>query len=114
MVADLTDASSVIHELTATVPHLRQTAVVPICEQGSRPPSMFYNYQKYDWVLDVHYYEGQNSLVVDLERLVQASDAVALRLQREALEAREAELKELERSAREAARRGSSGRGGSS
>lgn len=69
IVADLTDPSSVPHELATIVPLLRTTPIVPIRLKGGQGYSMFDDYQEaYNrWVLPVHEYDDVPSLLASLD-----------------------------------------------
>jgi hypothetical protein len=57
IVADLTDPSSIPHELATIVPHLRSTPVPPLRLRGSGGYNMFEDFQRaYTWVLKTHEY----------------------------------------------------------
>jgi uncharacterized protein YjbI with pentapeptide repeats len=62
VVADLTEPASIPKELEAIVSDVA-VPVVPLIEGGDRPYSMFRDYWKYDWVLDVRRYESLESLM---------------------------------------------------
>lgn len=66
IVADLTEASSVIKELEAIVPTLA-VPVQPLLEGSTQPYSMFRDNWKYPWVLEIHRYEGIEGLRASLE-----------------------------------------------
>jgi hypothetical protein len=55
IIADLTDPSSIPHELATIVPFLRTTPVLPLRLAGSDDYSMFKDLQRaYTWVLKTH------------------------------------------------------------
>jgi hypothetical protein len=75
IIADLTDPSSVPHELQAIVPTL-EVPVQPLLEGPSQPFSMFKDYLKYDWVLPIYQYEGPEQLLKMLpEKVIGPSEA---------------------------------------
>ena len=75
VIADLTDPSSVPHELATVVPFLRTTPVVPLRLKGTVGYSMFDDLLAYDrWVLPVHYYETQESLIAELAEVVSRAE----------------------------------------
>lgn len=62
IIADLTDPASIPKELEAIVPDV-VVPVIPLIQGNDRPYSMFRDYWKYDWVLDVHRYQSPDSLI---------------------------------------------------
>jgi hypothetical protein len=69
IIADLTEPSSIPKELEAIVPTLA-IPVKPLLEGSTSPYSMFKDYWKYDWVLDVHRYQDLTDLLASLEDAV--------------------------------------------
>jgi uncharacterized protein YjbI with pentapeptide repeats len=69
IIADLTDPSSLPHELEAIVPHLA-VPVQPLLDASSRPYGMFKDYTKYPWVLPIYRYEGLEALLATLAEKV--------------------------------------------
>jgi hypothetical protein len=62
--ADITDPSSIPHELATIVPFLRTTAVVPLRLKGSSAYSMFDDLEAaYKWVLPKYEYDDGPSLI---------------------------------------------------
>lgn len=85
VVADLTNPSSVPHELATLVPYLRRTPVAPIRRVGARGYSMFSDFlTAYDkWVLPVIEYEDLEALIKDtLDKVIDAAQHRADELQR--------------------------------
>jgi uncharacterized protein YjbI with pentapeptide repeats len=83
IIADLTDPSSIPHELATIVPFLRTTPVLPIRLAGSGGYSMFADYQlAYPWVLKTHEYKDNKSLISDLPKVIAPAEAKAKELQR--------------------------------
>lgn len=71
IIADLTDPSSIPHELATIIPFLRTTPVLPIRLQGSGGYSMFEDFQRsYQWVLKTYEYQDGNSLVSVLPQVI--------------------------------------------
>lgn len=71
IVADLTDPSSIPHELATIVPFLRTTPVVPLRLAGTSGYGMFDDLEKaYDWVLPVHEYHTLEELIKGIEAIV--------------------------------------------
>jgi hypothetical protein len=59
IVADLTEPSSIPHELATTVPFLRTTPVLLFRMKGATGYSMARDLQAYPWVVDIAEYETQ-------------------------------------------------------
>jgi hypothetical protein len=68
VIADVTDAKAVLHELRAIVPDLPSVPVQPIILATQEEPGMFdfYNPKKRPSVLPVHRYADQEQLLADL------------------------------------------------
>jgi hypothetical protein len=81
LTADLTDPSSVPHELATTVPFLRTTPVMLLRAKAATGYSMVADLTAYPWVLDVHQYESTATLIEELPELVGRAQALAARLQ---------------------------------
>lgn len=78
IVVDLTDASSVPHELAMVVPHLRTTPVLPLRRAGSSRYAMFEDFQRsYQWVLATHEYRDLSLLKAALPALIAPADKLA-------------------------------------
>ncbi|HSF03367.1 MAG TPA: hypothetical protein VLA62_10160, partial [Solirubrobacterales bacterium] len=69
IVADLTEPSSIPKELEAIVPRLA-VPVQPLIQGAQTPYSMFRDYWKYEWVLNVHRHEGLDALLASLPEQV--------------------------------------------
>jgi hypothetical protein len=81
IIADLTNPSSIPHELATIVPFLRTTPVLPIRLAGSGGYTMFADYQRaYPWVLQIHEYEDSQSLISVLPKVITPADKMASRL----------------------------------
>jgi len=84
IVADLTDPSSIPHELATIVPFLRTTPVLPLQLAGSGGYSMFRDLQSaYRWVLQTHEYQDCQSLISDLPKVIAPADEMAEQLRRQ-------------------------------
>lgn len=80
IIADVTEPSSIPKELEAIIPTLA-VPVKPLLEGSRRPYSMFSDYWKYEWVLDVHRYETTESLIESLaENVIGPAEAKAREL----------------------------------
>lgn len=70
VVADLTDAKSVLQELAAIVPSRPKLAVQPLLLRSQSEPGMFDFFHSFPWVLKTVYYDDQRQLVHMLDELV--------------------------------------------
>jgi hypothetical protein len=78
IIADLTDPSSIPHELATIVPFLRTTPVLPIRLEGTSGYSMFDDFRpSYPWVLEPHRYRDTGSLISELPAVIAPADAMA-------------------------------------
>ena len=78
VIADLTDPSSIPHELATIVPFLRTTPVLPFRLAGSGGFSMFEDLQRtYPWVLKTHEYQDSQSLISALPDIIALADKKA-------------------------------------
>jgi uncharacterized protein YjbI with pentapeptide repeats len=82
VIADLTDSSSVPHELATIVPFLRSTPVLPLRLAGGSGYGMFNDLRVYPWVLAIHEYASVNSLLSSLASLITLACEMAERLRR--------------------------------
>jgi len=82
IIADLTDPSSIPHELATIVPLLRTTPILPLRLTGSKGYSLFDDFQAYKWVLKVHKYKDQASLISTLPKVIEPADKMAEKLRR--------------------------------
>jgi Pentapeptide repeats (8 copies) len=69
VIADLTDAKSVLQELQAVVP-LSPSVVQPLLLASQKEPGMFDYIRKFPWTLDTYLYTDDSSLLVDLQEEV--------------------------------------------
>jgi uncharacterized protein YjbI with pentapeptide repeats len=67
VIADISDAKSVLMELQAIVPHSPKLPVQPIVVAGQTEPGMFDSFEAYPWFLEVHPYENPTQLLVDIQ-----------------------------------------------
>lgn len=85
VIADLTDPSSVPHELATVVPYLRTTPVVLLRLKGSGGYSMVNDLLAYDrWVLPVHEYESEELLIAELSDVLAPAEERLKRLRPDA------------------------------
>jgi uncharacterized protein YjbI with pentapeptide repeats len=66
VIADLTDAKSVLQELQAIVPLSPCVAVQPLLLASQEEPGMLDFIHKFPWVLETHRYTDQRALLADL------------------------------------------------
>lgn len=82
VVADLSDPSSVPHELATTVPFLRRTPILPLLDTRSHTYGMFSDIASYPWVLDLHEYDCAERLKQLLPGALKAAGEIANTLSR--------------------------------
>ena len=83
VIADLTDAKSVLQELQAVVPLSPSVVVQPLLLGSQEEPGMFDFIRKFPWVLDTHRYTDQDTLLSQLtERVIDPAEAKAMELAR--------------------------------
>ena len=70
VIADLTDAKSILQELQAVVPASPSVVVQPLLLAAQEEPGMFDFIRKFPWVLDTHRYTDQKTLLEELEEVV--------------------------------------------
>jgi hypothetical protein len=70
VIADLTDAKSVLQELQAVVPLSPSVVVQPLLLAAQEEPGMFDFIRKFPWVLDTHRYADQATLLAELKEEV--------------------------------------------
>jgi len=82
IVADISDAKSVLQELRAIVPDLPSVPVQPIILAVQEEPGMFDFYQNFRSFLNVHRYASQGQLIADLgEKVIRPAELKVLDLQ---------------------------------
>ena len=70
VIADITDAKSVLQELRGIVPNRPSLPVQLILMAGQAEPGMFDFFQLFPWVLNTHYYETPTDLIKTIARCV--------------------------------------------
>jgi len=79
VIADISDAKSVLQELQAIVPDLPSAPVQPVIIASQEEPGMFDFYRRFPWFLPVHRYDPPAQLLTELStRVIQASEAKVL------------------------------------
>jgi len=82
VVADLTDAKSVLQELRAIVPNSPNVPVQPLLLASQEEPGMFDFFRKFPWVLEPLRYTDQATLIAELEaKVIAPGEARALLVQ---------------------------------
>jgi hypothetical protein len=81
VIADLTDAKSVLQELQAIVPHSPKLPVQPIIIAAQQEPGMFDFIARFPWVMKTYCYDDLARLSADLdERVIRPAEAKVLEL----------------------------------
>jgi uncharacterized protein YjbI with pentapeptide repeats len=75
VIADLSDAKSVLQELRGIVPALPSVPIQPLILTPQDEPGMLDFYQDMSWFLKVHRYDNQEQLIADLgERVIRPAE----------------------------------------
>jgi hypothetical protein len=75
VIADLTDAKSILQELCGIVPSRPMLPVQPILLTGQAEPGMFDFFRKFPWVLETRYYDTPAELLANLvERVIEPAE----------------------------------------
>jgi uncharacterized protein YjbI with pentapeptide repeats len=81
IIADITDAKTVLQELQAIVPTRPSLPVQPILLSGQNEPGVFDFFRLYPWFLRTVYYETPELLIASLERrVIEPAEAAAKEL----------------------------------
>lgn len=81
VVADITDAKSVLQELRGNVPQLPSVPVQPLILASQEEPGMFAFFRAYPWVLETYRYAAKEQLLANLsERVIAPAEAKAQEL----------------------------------
>jgi hypothetical protein len=79
VIADISDAKSVLQELRAIVPELPSVPVQPVIITSQEEPGMFDFYRGFRSFLPVHRYDTPAQLLAELtDRIIEPSEAKAL------------------------------------
>jgi hypothetical protein len=83
VIADISDAKSVLQELRSIVPNLPSVPVRPVIVATQEEPGMFDFYRHFPWFLNVHRYDNQEQLIADLgERVIHPAENKVRELRR--------------------------------
>jgi hypothetical protein len=83
IVADISDAKSVLQELRTIVPNLPSVPVQPVIVATQEEPGMFDFYHHFPWLLKVHRYDNRKQLIADLgERVILPAETEVQELRR--------------------------------
>ena len=81
VIADISDAKSVLQELRGIVPDLPSVAVQPLILGSQVEPGMFDFFHRYPWVLKTHRYDTSEQLLAELsERIIGPAEIKVLEL----------------------------------
>ena len=72
VIADLSDAKSILQELRGVVPDLPSVPVQPLILASQDEPGMFDFFSRYPWVLTTYRYATQEHLLANLDACVVA------------------------------------------
>jgi len=75
VIADLTDARSVLQELQEIVPRCPSVVIQPLLLAPQAVPGMFDFFRKFSWVLKPHLYRSQKALLASLTRVIAGAEA---------------------------------------
>ncbi len=70
VIADITEAKSVLQELQEIVPNTPSVPVQPLLLASDHEPGMFDHFRAYRWVLQPHIYDSQEDLLASLKNKV--------------------------------------------
>jgi uncharacterized protein YjbI with pentapeptide repeats len=83
VIADLSDAKSVLQELRGIAPDLPSVAIQPLILTSQQEPGMFDFFRSYPWVLQPCCYDSQERLLANLEKgVVDPAEAKVLELRK--------------------------------
>jgi uncharacterized protein YjbI with pentapeptide repeats len=88
VIADISDAESVLRELRGFVPELPSVAVQPLILTPQEEPGMFDFLRKYPWALRAYRYDNEQQLIANLgEHVIRPAEVEVLELRRQPTEA---------------------------
>jgi hypothetical protein len=74
VIADLTDAKSVLQELQEIVPHNPSVPVQPILLASQEEPGMFDFFHRYPWMLKTYYYHEVEEVLTSLKKIIATAE----------------------------------------
>jgi uncharacterized protein YjbI with pentapeptide repeats len=78
VIADITDAKTILQELQGIVPTAPVLPVQPILLSAQKEPGMFDFFRMYPWVLPTEYYDNTDALLLTLKgRVIEPAEALA-------------------------------------
>jgi len=81
VIADISDAKSVLQELRAIVPDLPSVPVQPVIIASQEEPRLFDYYRHFPWFLPVHRYDTPAQLLTELsDRVIKPSEDKVLEI----------------------------------
>lgn len=75
VIADISDAKSVLQELQAIVPTSPKLPVQPIIDASQEEPGMFNSFEAYPWFLKVYPYDNSVRLLAQLDHVIGTVEA---------------------------------------
>jgi pentapeptide repeat protein len=79
VIADLTDAKSVLQELQAIVPNNPSVPVQPLLLASQEEPGMFDFFRHYPWVLETYTYHSLDDVLASLKQIIARADKARAR-----------------------------------
>jgi len=84
VIADITDARSIPHELMSIVPHLPSVPIQPILIASDKEYGMFEHFKRYPWILETYFYANTDELINSIEqRVINPAETKALALRKQ-------------------------------
>jgi hypothetical protein len=79
VIADLTDAKSILQELHEIVPHNPSVPVQPILLASQEEPGMFDFIRRYPWVLETSRYHSVDEVLASFEKIIACAEKARAR-----------------------------------
>jgi hypothetical protein len=77
ILADISEAKSVLQELQAIVPDLPTVPVQPLIVSGEQEPGMFDHFRRFPWFLDTFIYEDQIHLLKSISNAIAIAEKIS-------------------------------------